>query len=421
MFRFIHAADIHLDSPLRGLERYEEAPVEEIRQATRRALERLVRLAIDEAVDFVLIAGDLYDGDSRDFKTALYFVKQMGRLREADIPVILIAGNHDAASKMTKDLRLPDNVRMLSHRKPETVHVESCGAAIHGQSFGRAAVLDDLSTEFPRPERGMFNIGLLHTSATGREGHEPYAPCTIEGLCAKQYDYWALGHVHARETLCQEPLIVFPGNIQGRHIREEGPKGCVLVTVDDRQRPHVEMHPIDVFRWKKCVVDASGIAHGDDLLDHVRQRLEHAADEADGRPLAVRIEVAGASPVHQQVAAEPGRFENEVRGLAHDVNASPVWIEKVKLRTTLPTDFDQALVNDGPVAELIQYIGQLHAEPQQLAGLAAELAPLLERLPPELTEGPDAIRLDRPEVLCEALEQVQQMLVQQLLSKEVGG
>jgi DNA repair exonuclease SbcCD nuclease subunit len=421
MFRFIHAADIHLDSPLRGLERYEEAPVEEIRQATRRALENLVRLAIDEAVDFVLIAGDLYDGDSRDFKTALYFVKQMGRLREAGVPVVLIAGNHDAASKMTKDLRLPENARMLSHGKPETVHLESVGVAIHGQSFGRGAVEEDLSLGFPPPERGMFNIGLLHTSATGREGHDRYAPCTVEGLCAKQYDYWALGHVHARETLCQEPLIVFPGNTQGRHIREEGPKGCVLVTVDDHQRPRMEQQCIDVFRWTKCTIDASEITHNDDLQDRVRQRLNEAADQADGRPLAVRVEIAGSTPVHRQVAAEPGRFENEVRGLAHDVDGSAVWIEKVKLRTSLPPDFDQALASDGPLAELIHYIGQLHSEPQQMAGLAAELTPLLEKLPPELTEGPDALRLDRSEVIREALEQVQQMLVQQLLSREGDG
>lgn len=421
MFRFIHAADIHLDSPLRGLERYEEAPVDEIRQATRRALENLVRLALDEAVDFLLIAGDLYDGDSRDFKTALFLVKQMGRLREAQIPVVLIAGNHDAASKMTKDLRLPDNVHFLSHRKPETVHLESVGVAIHGQSFGRAAVEEDLSQGFPRRERGMFNIGLLHTSATGREGHEPYAPCTVEGLAAKEYDYWALGHVHAREVLCQEPLIVFPGNVQGRHIRETGPKGCVLVTVDDRQRPQAEPQCLDVFRWTQCRVDATGLTHSDDLLDRVRQQLEEAADAAEGKPLATRVEVVGAGAVHAQVAAEPGRFENEVRARAHEVHRAPVWVEKVKLRTTLPSDFDPAWASDGPLAELMQYLGQLQAEPEQLSGLVPELTPLLEKLPPELTEGPDALRLDRPETLREVLAQVEQMLVQQLLSGEKNG
>ncbi len=418
MFRFIHAADIHLDSPLRGLERYEEAPVDEIRQATRRALENLVRLAIDEEVDFVLIAGDLYDGDCRDFKTALYLVKQMSRLREAGIPVVLIAGNHDAACKMTKDLRLPENVQMLSHRKPETVRLESVGVAIHGQSFGHGAVPDDLSARYPSPDRSLFSIGLLHTSATGREGHDPYAPCTVEDLAAKQYDYWALGHVHARETLSQDPLVVFPGNTQGRHIREQGAKGCMLVTVDDHHRPRAEFQCIDVFRWKRCLVDASAIAHHDDLLDRVRQRLAEAADEADGRPLAVRVEITGASPVHRQLAAEPGRFENEIRGLAHDVDAVPVWIEKVKLRTSLPPNVEQALAADGALAELIAYLAQLRTDPQQLATLAAELQPLLEKLPPELAEGPDAIHLNQPKVLADTLDQVEELLVRQLLTSE---
>ena len=192
MFKFLHAADIHLDSPLRGLQRYEGAPVEEIRQASRRALENLVQLAIDQSVAFVLIAGDLYDGDWKDHRTGLYFVSQMVRLRAAGIPVIAIAGNHDAANKMTRTLPLPENVHVLDHRRPETFLLEQPGVAIHGQSFATPTVLEDLSAAYPPAVGGMLNIGLLHTCATGREGHQPYAPCTIPGLISKHYDYWAL-------------------------------------------------------------------------------------------------------------------------------------------------------------------------------------------------------------------------------------
>src|SRR6185437_649372 len=122
---FLHAADIHLDSPLKGLERYENAPVGRIRGATRRAFTRLIDLAVEKAVDFVLIAGDLYDGDWRDYNTGLYLVRQLGRLRDANINVYAIAGNHDAANKMTRSLRLPDNVRLLSHEQPQTVRIDS--------------------------------------------------------------------------------------------------------------------------------------------------------------------------------------------------------------------------------------------------------------------------------------------------------
>src|SRR5262249_21567667 len=156
MFKFLHAADIHLDSPLQGLERYEGAPLEQIRQATRRALENLVRLALDEQVAFVLIAGDLYHGDWKDYNTGLFLVKQMNRLREANIPVFLIAGNHDAANKMTRTLRLPENVTLLSSEWPETCVLEDIGVAIHGQGFAAAAVTEDLSERYPHAKRGYF-------------------------------------------------------------------------------------------------------------------------------------------------------------------------------------------------------------------------------------------------------------------------
>jgi DNA repair exonuclease SbcCD nuclease subunit len=417
MFRFLHAADIHLDSPLRGLQRYEGAPVEAIRQATRRALENLVRLAIDERVAFVVVAGDLYDGDWKEFRTGLYFVAQMVKLREAGVPVYLIAGNHDAANKMTRRLPLPDNVRILSHQRPETVILPDWDVAIHGQSFAQGAVLENLSLHYPAAVSGLFNIGLLHTAATGREGHEPYAPCTVEGLRAKQYDYWALGHVHTREMLCDDPPILFPGNIQGRHIRETGPKGCTLVSVDDRHAVTVQAQALDVFRWEHCRVDASAAASGDDLLDSVRQRLDTLVAESEGRALAVRVEVAGPCRAHRALAAEPHRWTNEIRALAQDVGGGSLWIEKVQLRTAPPQEPAQASL-DGPLGELVGLLAELKADPRQISALGGEIAELWEKLPPELSEGPDAPGLDRPQRLREMLDQVEQMLIHQLLPRE---
>jgi len=179
MVRFIHAADIHLDSPLLGLERYEGAPVDAIRGATRQSLQNLVNLACDEQVDLALIAGDLYDGDWKDYNTGLAFSSQMAKLREAGVRVFIVAGNHDAANQMTRRLRLPENVKMLSSREPETVVLDDLGVAIHGQGFDKQAVTDDLSIRYPDAVRGMVNIGLLHTCAEGREGHGRYAPCSL--------------------------------------------------------------------------------------------------------------------------------------------------------------------------------------------------------------------------------------------------
>ena len=229
-FRFLHAADIHLDSPLHGLSRYEGLPEDDIRGATRAAFDNLVQRAIDEDVDFVVIAGDLFDGEWKDMSTGLYFARAMGRLDRAEIPVFLLAGNHDAASVITRSIPWPPNVRLFSARRPETHLLAELQVAVHGQSFSTPAVTDNLVPSYPAAAEHHFNIGMLHTALAGRKGHADYAPCSLDDLKAKQYDYWALGHVHQHETVCEAPHVVFPGNIQGRTIRETGPKGAVIVT-----------------------------------------------------------------------------------------------------------------------------------------------------------------------------------------------
>src|SRR5262245_22532176 len=203
--KFVHAADLHLDSPLRGLVRYDGAPVERMRAATRHALVNLVDLCLAEDAAFLLLAGDLFDGDWRDYGTGLFFLSEMARLRPAGIHVYLVRGNHDAASHVTRYLKLPEHVHELSWRRPETLVLEDRGVAIHGQSFATRAVTEDLATHYPDAIRDLLNVGLLHTCADGREGHERYAPCSVETLRNKGYDYWALGHVHAREVLARDP------------------------------------------------------------------------------------------------------------------------------------------------------------------------------------------------------------------------
>ena len=168
MFRFIHTADPHLDSPLQGLEAHEGAPVALLRGATRRAFEKLVQLAIDEQVDFVVIAGDIYDGDWKDYSTGLFFRGQMVRLCDKGIPVYLIAGNHDAASVISKKLSLPENVQVFSTRTTESKEVPGHPVVIHGRGFPNRAVPENLAKEYPPAAIDKFNLGLLHTSFGGR-------------------------------------------------------------------------------------------------------------------------------------------------------------------------------------------------------------------------------------------------------------
>jgi exonuclease SbcD len=409
MFKFLHAADIHLDSALTGLDRYEGAPAAEIRGATRRALENLVRLAIDEQVAFVLIAGDLYDGDWPDYHTGLFFAAEMTKLREADIPVFLIQGNHDAANRMTRQLRLPERVRFLSSDRPETLVLKDYDVAIHGQGFATRAVLDNLAVAYPGRVAGAFNIGVLHTAVDGREGHDRYAPCTIDDMRHREYDYWALGHIHKREELHKDPWIVFPGNIQGRHIREAGPKGCVIVTVDGERIVAAEPHWLDVVRWETCRVDASGAIDGDDILDRFRARLVEVKTPSDGHLLALRVEVFGACRAHAKVVANWTHWTNEVRQSAIELGGGRVWVEKVQPRTKpLVEDLDGAL--DGPVAELTGLLAELRGDDVRLKELGdREFDDLRKKLPGDLLDG-----LDTADRLRELLDQVGPLLLTRL-------
>ena len=301
MLKFIHAADIHLDSSLRGLQRYEGAPVQQSREATRRALENLVDLAITERVAFVLFVGDLYDGDWKDYNTGLFFATQMSKLREIGAEVFVVAGNHDAASQLTKYLRLPENVTVLSTEKPESKILKKFGVAIHGQGFSSRVVTRDLSAAYPAPFADLFNIGLLHTSMDGREGHEPYAPCSLHGLLAKGYDYWALGHIHKREVLHENPWILFPGNLQGRHVRETGPKGCTLVTLEDGHVRSADHQDLDVLRWSVCDIDTDGAHTGEEVLERISRRLGQEITQNSGHPLAARISLYGPCRAHGEL------------------------------------------------------------------------------------------------------------------------
>ena len=296
MFKFIHSADIHLDSPLKGLEKYEGAPVDEIRGATRRALENLVQLAKNEQVDFVLIAGDVYDGNWKDHNTGLFFYRQMMELRDADIAVYLISGNHDAANKMTKSLRLPENpdgsAMRLSSTKPETVkssRLDELGVAIHGRGFFKQAEMGNLAVEYPLAVAGHYNIGILHTSLSGLEGHEPYAPCSIGDLRSKDYNYWALGHIHSPEVMCDEPHVVFSGNIQGRHIREDGKKGCYVVTVDEKHGANLRFEPLDVFRWHTLDINAEGAASAEEVVIRFSVELGKLLQNNDAMPMPLGV------------------------------------------------------------------------------------------------------------------------------------
>ncbi len=392
--KFIHTADLHLDSPLRGLSDYPDAPAQRLRTATREAFENLVTLAIDEAVDFMVIAGDLYDGDWRDFNTGLYFIRQMGRLRQAGIPVYLLYGNHDAESEMTKSIELPDNVQVFPSRKPASFRLEAHRVVLHGQSFREAATTDNLVPAYPAPVPGWFNIGVLHTALEGNAEHARYAPCTLGELQAKGYQYWALGHVHAQWVQQEEAVTVaWPGNLQGRHIRESGPRAALCIQVEEGRITTVQPIETAVLRWAELKVDVSKVGaratgQRSALLREVGRHLATLLEDTPASlSLAVRVILTGATCLHRELIGMERALREEIIAQALMQDADRLWIEKVRLETTPLNETSTHREDQEDMADVLTALNQdakaAMEDAEFIALLQQDLQALLAKMPHE--------------------------------------
>jgi DNA repair protein SbcD/Mre11 len=414
-FKFIHTADIHLDSPLRGLTAYENAPAERLRNASRDALRELVTKAIDEQVTFMVIAGDLYDGDWKDYNTGIFFVTQMGRLHKAGIRVYLLHGNHDAESEMTKKLALPGNVTVFSSRAAQVHKVEGHKIALHGHSFAGKAVANNLAADYKPKVDGHYNIGVLHTALEGYSAHPNYAPCTVAELHGKGYDYWALGHVHEYQQWNSQSTIVFPGNLQGRHVREVGRKGAVCVTVDDSGHSAVDRLYMDVLRWEVVRVNVSECADFEDVARKVNRGLT-ALLEADNVPRAVRVLLEGETRLHGVLTGNPAMVRAQVLAQAGAVDEDQLWVEKVKVATS-PLKAAAAGEAREALGELQEIFAEASADPEFLEQLQQQLQPFLNKVSDELAEDVPLLELARQKQLAQLVQQVAPGLLAQLGSK----
>jgi exonuclease SbcD len=414
--KLVHAADLHLDSPLIGIEEYEHAPAQRMRLATRQAFENLVELCIRERAELLLLAGDLWDVDWPDYSTGLFFAAQMARLADAKVQVVWIRGNHDAQSRITRHLRkLPDNVRELGTKRAETIELGE--VAIHGQGFATQAVTDNLVLGYPAPRPGLFNVGLLHTSVSGRAGHAPYAPCTLSDLVEKGYDYWALGHVHQREILSERPWVVFPGNLQGRHARETGPKGATLVQVEGGRVESVEERVLDVVRWARSNVAVDDLETPDDVLELVEHELRDAHAAAEGRLLAVRVVLTGRTPAHAELVRHAERWTAEVRALASGIALDEIFVEKVQIASQAPIDLDELRARDDAIGQVFRGLHELRSDDERLLELARGVIEARRKLGNVLSEPFGELAFDDPRHLREMLDDVERELLPRLLGE----
>lgn len=396
--RVVHAADIHLDSPLLGLGRLnDEDRIEDLRTATRRAFDNLIRYCVETVPDALVIAGDLYDGDWKDYSTGAYFVERMRDLKDAGVAVAIVQGNHDAESAITRSLTLPDNVFLLSTSAPQTVELGNL--AIHGQGFNKPAVMENLAVAYPPPLPGLINIGLLHSSVDGYEGHDPYAPCTLSDLIGRNYDYFALGHVHKRQTLDSgRNAVAFSGNLQGRHPRETGAKGALEVLLTPDEAPVINFREFDVARWATLDIDVAEASEFSEAQSRLEAGLELECQKAGGRPLVARVTFSGTSDLAARFANRE-ELGHEMRPLAarHGVIIDKITSSVQAPRETRRLPQDQRSLLEVAVREVemegsaIRHDPELKSDVQKLisevnsrftkaAGLDLESPQTLERL-----------------------------------------
>lgn len=376
-FRFIHAADIHLDSPLRSLAMRHPDLAELIGNATRQAFVRIIDLCLAEQVDGLLIAGDLYDGDQSSMKTARFLAEQLRRLDQAGIRTFVIRGNHDAMSRITKELVLPDSVKVFGGRAEALELPGPAGRVpivIHGLSFAQPHAPESLLGKYRPPVEGAVNIGMLHTSLAGTPGHDLYAPCNLADLRATGFRYWALGHVHKRAIVNDDTCtIAMPGMPQGRDINEAGPKSVSLVTVGDDRSIDIEERVTSVAQFERVTVDVTGMEDWRELVSRLGRALETARSAVGSDHLVARLHVVGATPLAWRIRRDTDLLKTEADDRAAALGSC--WVEKLEITSQLP-DRREGPTGD-PLSELHRLIeGQIlgsDAFNATLAGIAEEI------------------------------------------------
>lgn len=337
VYRFVHAADIHLDSPLKSLALRDPELAGLVGDATRRALVNIVDLCIDEQVDALLLAGDLYDGEQTSMKTARFLADQIRRLHEARIDVFVIRGNHDAISRITKELMFPENVKVFGGRA-DAIEVERPGGTfpvtIHGLSFAQSHAPESLLGKYRAPVETAVNIGLMHTSLGGASGHDPYAPCSAGDLNASGFQYWALGHVHKRAVTEGACAIVMPGMPQGRDIGEAGPKSVTLVTIGDDRSINLEERLTSVAEFDRIDIDVSGAEDWRSVVLAIEKKLAGARERVRSQHLVARLSISGSTPLAWRIRRDADLLKAEADERASGIGRT--WVEKLDISCNVP-------------------------------------------------------------------------------------
>ncbi|URN93074.1 MAG: DNA repair exonuclease [Candidatus Pristimantibacillus lignocellulolyticus] len=378
-FRFIHAADLHIDSPFKGLTTVPAYVRESLLEATFLAFKRLIDTAIKQQVQFIVVSGDLFDESDRSLKAQLFLLQQYERLRKCQINIYIIHGNHDHLAGQTIPFPYPDNVYVFSSTEVTTKVVTNDDGAIlayvHGISYPTRHVMDNLAKEYKHePEHG-YHIGLYHGNVGNVSEHDPYAPCHLSDLLAHQYHYWALGHIHKRQVLHQSPYVVYPGNTQGRHRKESGDKGCYLVTVNEQHETTIHFLSLAPIRWLQIAIDVSSIENEAQFLATIEHHTSTLLAEQIECSILLSIELTGSGYIHEllQQTGNTRQMLTHIQSMYED-DSSSEWLYIYELQLHTQVQYDEALLRQEQsfIGDFLTYYEQLIVDPEQMKQLFAE-------------------------------------------------
>ncbi len=421
--KFLHAADIHLGRPFAGLRRSSPELGNLFLQAGYDAWDRIVTTAIDRSVDFLTLAGDVFDAPNPTVRARVAFKNGLERLYDARIPVYMAVGNHDPLKSFPESLRtlpglhlfgpVPEGTRLAGEEHTD-------GVMIFGAGFEKAVVTDNLVRKFRRDPGVDLAIGVVHTNVAGTSGHENYAPCTLDDLKATGMDVWCLGHVHSTEILSQDPLILYPGTSQGAHINESGPRGCHLIVAQPLSAATAEFIPLAPVCWLRMDLDVTECQSVEDLVDSAEALCSNTSVEAEGvQAVVVRLNLMGQGGPQglKGIVRDPEFFEVLCERLA--ALSLPVFPESVRDSTRSSTSVDSLKDEEGFLGDFLglcrRSVEETAMRDHLMEGVQAELLKKLHRryIPVELD--PEALKNDSQTVatlLNEAADLVARMFLE---------
>ncbi|EKF34170.1 metallophosphoesterase family protein [Bacillus xiamenensis] len=399
---FIHAADLHLDSPFAGMSNIPNQIFKRLKESTFQSARNMFDLAIDQEVDFVLLSGDLFDESNRSLKAQLFLRNQFLKLQEHEIDVFIIYGNHDHLGGEWTPIEWPENVHVFLSSTPSEQSFyrgDQLAASIYGFSYNERAVYENMTSHYVKTTDAPYHIAMLHGTLAGQEGHDAYAPFQLQQLLSRDFDYWALGHIHKRALLHEDPMIIYPGNLQGRHIKETGEKGCYVVHLSENSHAAEFIGCSDVI-FETLSLDITDTAHMTDLVTLVDKQMSRLKER--GIPHVVKIELTGETPAYIRLSQL--EVLEELMAVLHEQEEEEdifVWVMSIDCRT----NEDIVYPEDSFLKELTSEIAQFDTYEELLSPIKRH--PTYRRLGKALTKEDEVdIKEEAQRLLTEQLKQL---------------